>query len=166
VNSPTQRRVVIAALLLAPTLAACGFSAQTDQVYQPAVGIIDRSGTVDILNALIVSGEDGSGTFAGTLVNKSTTADDRLDSVTGPGITASRRTVALDPEGAANLGKTGQIQVRGDGVVPGKYVELTLVFHSGQSTTVKVPVVPAGGDYADLPLPDPAPTPDATASSE
>ena len=74
-KSPSQRRLAIAALLLVPALASCGFNAQTDQVYQAAVGINDRSGEVDILNALIVSGEDGSGTFAGTLVNKDTTND-------------------------------------------------------------------------------------------
>ena len=50
-KSPIQRRVAIAALLLAPALTACGFSEQTDQVYQPAVGVNDRSDTVYVLSA-------------------------------------------------------------------------------------------------------------------
>ena len=152
-KSPSQRRLAIAALLLAPALASCGFNAQTDQVYQAAVGINDRSGEVDILNALIVSGEDGSGTFAGTLVNKDTTNDDRLDSVSGPGITASRDTVDVPASGVALLAESGDVKLRGDGIKPGSFVELTLAFSSGQSTTVKVPVVEAAGDYSDVPLP-------------
>jgi hypothetical protein len=161
VKPPTQRRVAIAALLLAPALTACGFSQQTDQVYQPAVGINDRSGQIDILNALVVSGEDGSGTFAGTLVNKGTEAD-TLDSVTGPGITASRRTVPIPARGNALLATTGRVTVTGSDIVPGKFVELTLAFASGQSTTVKVPVVAAEGDYADVPLPTAAASTDST----
>ena len=164
-KSPTQRRVAIAALLLAPLLTACGFSAQTDQVYQAAVGVNDRSGEVDLLNALIVSGEDGSGTFAGTLVNKSTTEDDRLDSVTGPGITAARRTVVVPAEGVARLAESGVITLRGDAIKPGAFVELTFAFNNGQSTTVRVPVVEAAGDYADVPLPGSA-TPSTSTDSE
>ena len=150
---PSQRRVAIAALLLAPALAACGFNEQTDQVYQPAVGINDRSGEVDILNALIVSGEDGSGTFAGTLVNKDQTHDDTLDSVTGPGVTSPSRTVEVPAAGVARLADSGAVTVKGSAIRPGTFIELTLGFASGQSTTVKVPVVAATGDYADVPLP-------------
>ena len=154
-KSPIQRRVAIAALLLAPALTACGFSAQTDQVYQPAVGVNDRSEQVYVLNALVVSGEDGSGTFAGTLVNTDQTTDDTLDSVSGAGITTKRRTVDVDVPagGTARLAETGEIQLEGDGIEPGKFVEITLGFSSGQTTTMTVPVVEATGDYAEVPLP-------------
>lgn len=152
-KSPIQRRAAIAALLLAPALTACGFSAQTDQVYQPAVGVNDRSGSVDILNALIVSGTDGSGTFAGTLVNKNQTQDDVLDSVTGPGITASRASVTIKAGGNARLADSGALTLQGSTIKPGTLVELTFTFGSGQSTTLKVPVVANTGDYADVPLP-------------
>jgi hypothetical protein len=164
VKTPNQRRVAVAALLLAPALTACGFSAQTDQVYQPAVGVNDRSGSVDILNALIVSGEDGSGTFAGTLVNKDTTTDDRLDSVSGEGITASRRTVDVPAAGVARLAQSGDVSLAGDRIVPGNFVEITLTFEGGQTTTVSVPVVEAGGDYAEVPLPKSTPSSDASDS--
>ena len=152
-KSPIQRRVAIAALLLAPALTACGFSEQTDQVYQPAVGVNDRSDTVYVLNALVVSGTDGSGTFAGTLVNTDPTADDTLDTVTGSGITASQQTVDVPAGGNARLAESGDVTLEGDGIVPGKFVRLTLGFSSGQTTTIKVPVVAAAGDYADVPLP-------------
>lgn len=157
-KSPIQRRVAIAALLLAPALTACGFNVQTDQVYQPAVGVNDRSGTVDVLNALIVSGTPGSGTFAGTLVNKDATADDQLDGVIGSGVTAARHTVDIPAAGNARLAESGLITLQGDAIEPGAFVELTLSFSSGQSTTVKVPVVAATGDYADVPLPKASPT--------
>lgn len=153
-KSPTQRRTAIAALLLAPALTACGFNFQTDQVYQPSVGVNDRSGSVDILNALVVSGTDGSGTFAGTLVNGDPTEDDRLDSVTGPDVTTSKSVIPVPAGGTALLAKTGQVTVEGADVEPGTFVELTFSFASGQTTTVKVPVVAATGDYADVPLPD------------
>jgi hypothetical protein len=158
VKSPLRRRTAIAALLLAPALTACGFSAQTDQVYQPAVGVNDRSGSVDVLNALIVSGEDGSGTFAGTLVNKDTTQDDTLDSVTGPGITASSVSIDVPAAGNARLAESGELTLEGSGIKPGSLVELTFSFSSGQTTTMKVPVVEAAGDYQDVPLPSATPT--------
>lgn len=151
-KSPIQRRAAIAALLLVPALTACGFNAQTDQVYQPGVGVNDRSGSVDILNAVVVSQSDGSGTFAGTLVNKGQ-EDDVLDSVSGPGITASSDTVTVKAGVPTLLAKTGQVTLQGSGIRPGSYVDLTFDFGSGQSTTMKVPVVSAGGDYADVPMP-------------
>ena len=157
-KSPLRRRTAIAALLLAPALTACGFNAQTDQVYQPAVGVNDRSGDVDILNALIVSGEDGSGTFAGTLVNKDTTQDATLDTVSGPGVTASRTTVDVPAAGNARLAESGDLTLEGSSIKPGRFVELTFSFSNGQTTTMKVPVVEAAGDYKDVPLPSASPT--------
>ena len=158
-KSPIQRRVAIAALLLAPTLTACGFSAQTDQVYQAGVGTNDRSGKVDVLNATIVSDEYGSGTFAGTLVNTDTANDDRLDSVSGPGITASRKTVDIPAGGNARLADSGVITLKGSKIAPGNFVQLTFTFESGQTTTMQVIVVTANGPYANVPLPkSPSPT--------
>jgi hypothetical protein len=150
VKSPYRHRVAIAALL--PLLAACGFSAQTDQVYQAPVGVNDRSGDVDILNALVVSGQDGSGTFAGTLVN-TVDKNDTLDSVSGSGITAARRTVEVPADGAVPLADKGEITLTGSTIKAGSFVELTFGFGSGQTTTMKVPVVDATGDYTDVPLP-------------
>lgn len=158
-KSPLPRRVapaaVVAALLVAPT--ACGFNAQTDQQYQPAEGIIDRSGAVDILDALVVADEDGNGALVATLAND-TKQDDALQSVTGSGIEGSSGTIPVPAEGVADLTKQGPVAVKGPDVKPGKFVELTLEFRSGQSTTLKVPVVAATGVYADVPLPSESPT--------
>ena len=163
-KSPIQRRVAIAALLLAPALGACGFSAQTDQVYQPAVGPNDRSGQIQVLNAVIVTNGGGQGTFAGSLVNKADAAD-AVTNVTGDsGVTAKpggpldipaygavNLSKALEPSGAIPLVISGA-----DQVVAGKYVTLTFTFTHGNPVTMKVPVVDEtaeGQDYQDVPLP-------------
>jgi len=165
VKSPIQRRAAIAALLLAPLLTACGFSEQTDQVYQPAVGSNDRSGSVDILDAVIVTDTDGSGTFAGTLVNKDDKAD-HLDSVSGPGITSGQVGVDVPASGTALLATTGEVSLEGSDIQPGNVVELTFSFANGQTVTMKVPVVAATGDYADVPLPSPSSSPSALPSKK
>jgi hypothetical protein len=164
VKSPSQRRLAIAGLLLlAPILGACGFGAQTDQPYQAAVGVNDRTGDVYVLNALIVSGTDGSGTFAGTLVNK-TDALVQVGPVTGEGITSETGggdTLTVPAFGKNNLGEAGEtvppakLTIAGskDAIVPGKYVKLTLTFSSGPPVTMTVPVVGVTADYTDVPLP-------------
>jgi hypothetical protein len=170
----SQRRAAFAALLLAPTLAACGFSAQTDQVYQPATGINDRSGDIDVLNALIVSGTDGSGTLSTTLVNESDTKADKLTDVTGDGLTVTTppRGIAVPGAAAVNLGATGDVTVTGDSVKAGDFVKVTLSFANGQTTSLKIPVVSNDGEYADVPMPTTSPTgknsetPTATATPE
>jgi copper(I)-binding protein len=158
--STVRRRVAAAALvLLVPMLAACGFGAQTDQVYQAAAGSNNRDGVVDVLNALIVSDTDGQGTFAGTLVNKGTSKD-TLVSVTG-----ATGTVDVDvPAGqAVNLATEGQVRLQSDDIKPGDYVTLTLQFSSGQTTEIAVPVMAHSGDYADVPVgPTETPMPSET----
>lgn len=163
-KSPIQRRVAIAALLLAPTLAACGFNAQTDKVYQAATGVNDRSGVVEILNAQIVSGAEGTGTFVAALDNNADKAD-RLVSVTGDGVTAKSDGVSIPAEGVANLalaaetGNPVQVQIDGEKVKAGTWVRLTFVFASGQSTELLVPIVSSeSDDYAGVPLPSEAPS--------
>jgi len=58
--------VAVAVLLAVPALSSCGvnFSAQTDQVYTPAEGALNRDGDVDVLNALIVSDQAGEANSA------------------------------------------------------------------------------------------------------
>lgn len=152
-KSPSQRRAAFAALLLAPTLAACGFNAQTDQVYQPSTGVNDRDGSVDVLNALIVSGTDGSGTFAATLVNNDQDQSDELTGVTGEGVTASMEPVAVSAAGVVNLAESGDVSILGDAVKAGGWVSLTLTFANGDTSSVRVPVVTDTGDYTEVPLP-------------
>ncbi|MFL6060101.1 MAG: hypothetical protein ACJ72E_02630 [Marmoricola sp.] len=165
-KSLLQRRTAIAALLLAPTLAACGFSAQTDQIYQAAAGTNYRSGDVYILNAVVVSSAPGTGTFAGTLVNQ--TGDQAvLTGVTGDGVTAQMgggESLKVAPYGYNNLGEAGdtvppaKLSLTGspDAIAPGKYLDLTFAFASGSTVTMQVPVYDTSAQYADVPAPAPA----------
>src|SRR5215203_336585 len=62
----------LGALVLAvPGISACGFNYATDRDYTPGNGPNDQQGTVDVLNAVVVSGEQGSGTFVASLSNNS-----------------------------------------------------------------------------------------------
>ena len=97
------------------------FGAQTDQVYNPAAGVDDRAGSVDVLNALIVSGTDGSGTVIATLVNNDQTHADSLRGVAGAGADSSLQvtpggTTAIPADGLLNLATDGHVAVRGDRV--------------------------------------------------
>ena len=85
------RGVAAGALALAlPALSACsGFA--TDKVYTPAPGANDRSGDVDVLNAVIVATQDGHGTFVASFSNNLDAntnnnfenVDDELTGITG-----------------------------------------------------------------------------------
>jgi hypothetical protein len=152
------RRAVAAAVLLlaAPLLSACGlnFNEQTDQVYNPAAGVDDRSGSVDVLNALIVSGTDGSGTVIASLVNNDQVNDDTLRGVAGAGQDSSLTVkpggeTAIPAAGLLNLATQAQIEVRGTRVVPGNFVEIKFTFDRGQAITVKAPVVSADDPVYD-----------------
>ena len=59
--------------LTAPALTSCGFDYATDRYYTPANGANNRDGAVDVLGAVVVSTEPGSGTFIASLSNNSTT---------------------------------------------------------------------------------------------
>jgi len=152
---------VAAALVAAPLTASCGvnFDAQTDQPYNPAVGVNDRSGSVDVLNALIVSGTPGSGTVVATLVNNSQRKDDTLRGIAGAGADSSV-TVAITGNktipagGLLNLATTGQAAARGQQVAPGRFVRIRFSFDRGRAITIDVPVVSSTNpDYAGIKVP-------------
>ena len=147
----TRRRIAAATLvLLVPALAACGFNYQTDQVYQPGVGVNDRSGTVDVLGAVVVRTSEGEGTLVASLVNTGS-KDDRLTTVSGDGLDAEVVSpVELAPDELLNLAKEGAVKVNGDRVAAGNWVRVNLEFASGQQTEMNVPVVSRTGEFADI----------------
>lgn len=156
------RRSIAAAVAVvaAPVLSSCGFDAQTNQVYNPAVGTQDQSGSVDILNAVVVSGSDGSGTLIATLVNNDLTEDDKLTSVSGAGEEQNLQvtlggTTKVDSGALLNLAEEGAITVEGEAVLPGAFLTLTFSFQRGASATFDVPVKEYSeeGPYADVPVP-------------
>ena len=56
-----------AGLAATAALSACGFNYPTDRINNLVAGVDDRSGTVEVLNAAVVSQSDNSGTFVATL---------------------------------------------------------------------------------------------------
>ena len=142
-------------VLLVPTLGACGFGYQTDQIYQPGVGVNNREGTVDVLAAVVVSSTDGEGTFVASLVNQDTETDDSLVQVTGDDVDVQLTApVEVPADGLVNLADTGAVAVTGETVATGKWVRLTLTFESGQTTEVNAPVVPHEDEFSEVELAD------------
>jgi hypothetical protein len=169
------RRVLAAAavVLAAPVISSCGvgFGAQTDQIYNPSAGTDDRSGAVDVLNALIVSAHDGSGTVIATLVNNNQTRADRLTGISGTGSNSSVRVQAggattIPPNGLVNLADQGSISITGKNVVPGRFIDLTFSFQHGASATLSTLVVSAADpQYSSVPLPTPSSSASTPASA-
>jgi hypothetical protein len=158
-----RRSIAVACVLLAaPALSSCGvsFGAQTDQIYNPTTGVDNRTGEVDVLNALIVSGSDGSGTVVAGLVNNDPRNDDTLTDV-GPGKPGKQDiTGTVNPpdtikaRGLLNLAQDGNVTVTGPTIKPGVFIPLTFTFAHAAAITVNVPVV-SGSDpvYSSVPLP-------------
>ena len=148
--TPVRRRLaVVAAVLLVPSLGACQY--QTDQVYQPGVGVNDRDGTVDVLGAVVVSSTDGEGTFVASLVNQGLEQTETLTGVTGEEVEVQLTApVEIDPESLVNLDQAGAVSVSGESIEPGRFARLTLEFESGQETEVNVPVVADEDEYAEI----------------
>jgi hypothetical protein len=161
--TPSKRlRFAAAAVALAvPALSSCSsnFNAPTDQVYTPGVGVNDRSGTIDVLHALIVSGEDGSGTVIAGLVNNDQEQPDTLADVAGAGddqaitVSSGDAQVEIPAGGFVQLADEGNISVTATQIQPGKFVELTFSFANSESVNIEVPVVENTGEFADVPLP-------------
>lgn len=160
--------------LSAPALAACSTDMPTDKVYNQAVGTNERhASTVDVLNAMIVSAKEGSGTFITTLVNNDNkeAGEDSEATLTGltvkvddPETEDTEDFVVVEadvPEGLSvvagehlTLAKDfeGGIKVKGDfpddTLIPGEVVEVTLTFDGAASVTLEVPVVTNCGYHA------------------
>ena len=159
----TARRSLAAAVLLLATsvLSACGgnLHQQTTQVYNQAEGVDDRSGSVDVLNGLVVSGESGSGTVIATLVNNDQETEDTLKSVAGAGKDASMKVTpggdtTIPAGGLLNLADSGRIFVEGERIKAGYFVTVTFSFDRSEAITVEVPVANATEpEFADVALP-------------
>lgn len=159
---PLPRKLALATAALAltaPALSSCGFDYATDRVYTPAAGTNDRDGVVDVLGAVVVSTEPGSGTFVASLSNNSTEESATLDSVSGEGVeSAGFAPIEVPAGGLVNLADpAAEIEVTGE-FESGDFVDLTLSFDNGEEATLEVPVVPNAGDYAGLDGPAPAET--------
>lgn len=151
-----RRKLVVAAVVLAsPLVASCGFDVATDQVYTPAEGVNDRSGSVDVLNALVVSGAHGSGTVIAGLANNDTARADALTTVSGSMGTQVTPGAPVDIPGGGfvQLADEAPVTIEGKEITAGRFVTVTFEFKRAQSVTLEVPVVAHRGDFADVQVP-------------
>lgn len=130
-------------LMASGILGACGFNYATDRINSITSAANYRDGTVDVLNAAIVSKAPNAGTFVAGFANNDQAKTITLTDISGDGTAVS--TVNVDPlaipaNGFVNLAAQGGIPVTGT-FSPGQYVSLTLTYDDGESATLNVPVV-------------------------
>lgn len=159
--SPVRRRRLAAASLAVATLlplggCGTGFDAQTNQVYQPAVGANAR-GDVDVLNTLLVANPDGSATLSAGLQNNLdeverlssvsvTTFDDEPLDVRSP-----RIALPLEPGLLTTVGSSeGTAVFLVQGAEEGEYVKVTFTFADSAPLTIEAPVVARNSEYDDV----------------
>ena len=153
---PPAARLLAAggALALATVLSSCGFNYATDRVYTPAEGINDRSTDVDVLGAVIGTGQEGSGPFIASFANNSQDEPATVDSFEGAGEDESLEVedfeaIEIQPGGMVNLADDGGVVLRGD-FGPGDFVRVTLTFGDGQSAELDVPTTPPCYEFEGL----------------
>ncbi len=159
-RSTAKVSVLVVTAVLALSLSSCGrgFDNPTDQVYNPPIGVNEQSGTVDVLNAVIVtaSGSTGSGTLVATLANNDEEQDDTLTGVSGAGSdqvqVSPPSTTSIKAGDVLSLLDVGGAKVQGDAVKPGAYVSLTFTFAHSEAVDVDVPVYLNKGPFADVPV--------------
>ncbi|MFC4787180.1 hypothetical protein ACT8ZV_22075 [Nocardioides sp. MAHUQ-72] len=153
---PLRRSLALAVggiVLATPVLTSCGFNYATDRVYTPANGVNDRDASVDVLGAVIVSGQDDSGTFIATFSNNDTEKENTVESLDGAGDSpiqsGSFSPITIDAGGLVNLATDGGIPVSGT-FKAGNFVPVTVTFGSGEKAEMKVPVVTDTDIYEGL----------------
>jgi hypothetical protein len=148
---------MLAALVLT---AACGsnFDAQTNRIYQPAEGIVNRDGDVYALNVLVVA--DGSeAVVIGALLNQ-VLRTDALVEVTGKADQGSAFTaeisgseLELPSRQLVQMGDEAAVSLPAEDVTLGSVVDVTLTFRNATPISISVPVVDRSGDYSTVPMP-------------
>ena len=143
--------VVVGLALLGVT--GCGFGPATQEQYTPAPGANDRDSEVDVLNAVVVAAQPGSGTFIASLANNSST-----DSVTFTGVSGAEGNavvagefaeIEIEPQSLVNLEEEGGPTLTGE-FGAGNFVPLSVTFADAETVTLDVPVVKACGDFLGL----------------
>jgi len=167
VNLRRTLATVAASLALVTALAACGFNYPTDRINNITAGANDRDGTVNVLNAAIVSKESNLGTFVATFVNTSQTATVSVTSIAGDGTAVGQVAVEpfpIKPQGLVSLSSNGGITVQGTFSL-GQNVTLSIAFDNGETSTLQVPVVADDGQWAGLDQATASPTGSPSAST-
>jgi hypothetical protein len=141
-------------VIAAPLLASCGFDYATDRVYTPCTGVNERDEAVDVLGAVVVSAQSGSGTFIASFANNHSVEPATVTTLAGVGDDADLQVDSFEPieipaQGLVNLADDGGLPVQGD-VEAGLSLALKVTFGDGTSVDVIAPIVSDCGDYSGL----------------
>lgn len=158
--------VAVVAVVLALTGCAADFGAETNQIYQPAQGISDRTSGVWAIDTLVVANDRGDGTLVVALVNTAK----RPDALTGVRasadgnpitVTPASLNVSLPSEQPVQFAKTGKVRLQGPAVKPGFLIHVRFSFANAAPVGFLVPVVNKTKEFASVPV---GPTGQPTAS--
>lgn len=144
-----------ALLLAAPVLASCGFDYATDRPYTPGTGTNQNEGQVDVLAAVIVSAEDGSGTLVASFSNNVAGEPATVTEVAGAGddaalVVGDVEPIEIEGGGVVNLADAETpITITGD-FTTGQFLTLSFTFGDGETVTLDVPSVADCYEYAGL----------------
>lgn len=151
----------IGAVCAALVLSACGsnFDAQSQQPYQPAVGVSNRTGDVYAIDTLVVTNNNGDGTVVAALINQAQ-QDDTLREVSAVDNDGGALTVAPLPDTglplpsgqAVQLADSGAVRVSGKSLRAGYFITLTFTFAQAAPLEMQVPVVINSSTYTGVPV--------------
>jgi hypothetical protein len=151
-----RRLTAAGALLLAvTTLSSCGFNYATDRPYTPGAGTNDQDAHVDVLGAVVVSAQDGSGTLITTFSNNNPDDPATITAIAGAGDDTALEIGDFDPieipaGGLVNLAEADTpITVEGD-FTTGQFLTLEFTIADGGSTTLDIPSMSDCYEYAGL----------------
>jgi hypothetical protein len=149
-----RRTIAVATgALVLSTLTSCGFDFATDREYTPANGVNNRDASVDVLGAVIVSAEEGSGTFIASFANNST--EEAASFTTLEGIDQAQLTadefdaMEIPASGLVNLATEGGVEVTGE-FEAGNFVPVSVQFDNGEQVEMEIPVVTNCGYFENL----------------
>ena len=138
--------------LVFATGCAAGMNAQTLKPYAPADGVVANSGSIRVLNALVVEDSTATGVVSLTIVNRGN-RDDSLTDLTSPeGSVDLTGTRDLAAGAAVRFGATTEPSATISSLIkpPGASITLRLAFRHTLPITLHTVIVPAAGIYADI----------------
>jgi hypothetical protein len=154
-------RIGVGVAAVAFTLAGCGsnFNAQSQQEYQPAVGLTDRTGQVYAVDTLVVTNGHGDGTVVAALINQAHQTDilRAVSAVTDQGTKLKVGPLPggglrLPYEQSVQLANSGAVRVSGSTLQAGSVIHLTFTFQQAAPVQVDAPVVTDSSTYSSVPV--------------
>lgn len=153
---PARLLATAGALALAASLSSCGFDYATDRIYDVTAGTTNRDAGVDVLSAVVVSGQKGSGTLITSFSNNDQNASATVTGISGAGGSSDLQVQGFQPIDIAggelvNLAEQpSPVIVKAPDLEAGDFVTLDFTFASGSTEDVDVPVVPACYEWKGL----------------